>query len=56
MNTTGQVGSILSPVVTGWIVYRFADWQMPLLIMGGLYTLSAILWTQVDPLKRLRGA
>ena len=37
MNTTGQIGSILSPVITGWIVYRFADWQMPLLIMGGLY-------------------
>lgn len=54
MNTTGQLGSILSPVVTGWIVYRFADWQMPLLIMGGLYTLSAILWTQVDPRKPLR--
>jgi MFS family permease len=54
MNTTGQLGSILSPVVTGWIVYRFADWQMPLLIMGGLYTLSAILWTQVDPRQRLR--
>ena len=53
MNTTGQVGSILSPVITGWIVYRFADWQMPLLIMGGLYSLSAILWTQVDPRKRL---
>ena len=53
MNTTGQIGSILSPVITGWIVYRFADWQMPLLIMGGLYALSAILWTQVDPRKRL---
>jgi len=55
MNTTGQIGSILSPVITGWIVYRFADWQMPLLIMGGLYALSAILWTQVDPRKRLAG-
>jgi MFS family permease len=53
MNTTGQLGSILSPVITGWIVYRFADWQMPLLIMGGLYTLSAILWIRVDPRKRL---
>ena len=56
MNTTGQLGSIISPVVTGWIVYRFADWQMPLLIMGGLYSLSAILWTQVDPRKRLAAA
>ena len=56
MNTTGQVGAILSPVITGWIVYRFADWQMPLLIMGGLYSLSAVLWTLVDPRKRLAAA
>jgi ACS family glucarate transporter-like MFS transporter len=56
MNTTGQVGAILSPVVTGWIVYRFANWQMPLAIMGGLYLASAILWTRVNPLKPLRDA
>jgi MFS family permease len=56
MNTTGQVGSILSPVITGWIVYRFSNWQMPLLIMAGLYALSALLWTQVDPRKRLDAA
>jgi MFS family permease len=53
MNTTGQIGSILGPVVTGWIVVRFADWQAPLLIMGGLYVLSAVLWMLVDPRKRL---
>ena len=56
MNTTGQVGSILSPMVTGWIVYRFANWQTPLLIMGGLYFLSAVLWMLVDPRKRLHVA
>ena len=56
MNTTGQVGSILSPVVTGYVVYRFADWQTPLLIMGGLYSISAILWTRVDPRQPLRPA
>lgn len=54
MNTTGQVGSILSPIVAGWIVYRFADWQAPLLIMGCLYLLSAGLWLFVDPRKPLR--
>ena len=56
MNTTGQVGSILSPVITGWIVYRFSNWQMPLLIMAGLYALSALLWMVVDPRKRLDAA
>jgi len=54
MNTTGQIGSVLSPVITGWVVTRFTDWQVPLLIMGGLYALSAILWMFVNPGKRLR--
>ncbi len=53
MNTTGQIGAILSPVVTGWVVTRFSNWQAPLLIMGGLYVASAILWMLVDPGKRL---
>lgn len=53
MNTTGQIGSILSPVVTGWVVTHFSNWQTPLLIMGGLYVLSAIFWALVDPRKRI---
>ena len=53
MNTTGQAGAILSPVIAGWIVTAFSNWQAPLLIMGGLYSLSAVLWTLVDPRKRL---
>ncbi len=53
MNTTGQLGSILSPVVTGWTVQRFSDWQAPLAIMGALYLLSAVLWVFVDPRKKL---
>jgi ACS family glucarate transporter-like MFS transporter len=54
MNTTGQIGSILSPVVTAWVVTHFSNWQTPLLIMGGLYMASAILWMLVDPRNRLR--
>lgn len=53
MNTTGQIGSILSPVVAGFIVAHFSSWQLPLLIMGGLYAVSAILWMLVDPRKRV---
>ncbi len=53
MNTTGQIGSIVSPIVVGWTVSRLADWQLPLLVMGGLYLLSSFLWLLVDPRKRL---
>lgn len=54
MNTTGQIGSILSPVITGWIVAHFSNWQTPLLIMGLLYSASAVCWIFVDPGRRLR--
>jgi ACS family glucarate transporter-like MFS transporter len=54
MNTTGQIGSILSPVVAGSVVVHFLNWQAPLLIMGGLYLVSAVLWTLVNPLKVVR--
>jgi ACS family glucarate transporter-like MFS transporter len=53
MNTTGQIGSILSPVVTGWVVVHFSNWQTPLVIMGVLYVASAMLWVLVDPRKRI---
>ena len=53
MNTTGQIGSIVSPIVTGWAVTHFSSWQAPLMVMGGLYVVSAILWMLVDPRKRL---
>jgi ACS family glucarate transporter-like MFS transporter len=53
MNTTGQIASIISPVVTGWIVMHFANWQAPLVIMGVLYVASALLWILVDARKRL---
>ena len=56
MNTTGQIGSILSQIIAGWVVTQFANWQAPLLILGGLYLLSAVLWSQVDPRKRLQVA
>jgi ACS family glucarate transporter-like MFS transporter len=53
MNTTGQIGSIASPIVTGWAVTHFSSWQTPLIVMGGLYVVSSILWALVDPRKRL---
>lgn len=51
MNTTGQLGSILSPICVGLIVQHFANWTAPLVIMGALYLLSAFLWLLVDPTK-----
>lgn len=51
MNTSGQVGSILSPILVATIVRRFSNWSAPLYLAGVLFLLGAICWVWVDPTK-----
>lgn len=53
MNTSGQVGGILSPILLALIVERFDDWSLPLLVMAGLYTAASLAWLAIDPRKPL---
>jgi cyanate permease len=53
MNTSGQVGGILSPIVLALIVERFDNWSLPLLVMAVLYTAAALAWLVIDPRKPL---
>jgi MFS transporter, ACS family, glucarate transporter len=49
MNTSGQIGGILSPVVLAYIVDRFGNWSMPLHILSCLYLMAAICWIVINP-------
>jgi MFS family permease len=49
MNTTGQIGSISSPIVAAWLVQQYASWSLPLYLMAGLYAFSAVTWLFVKP-------
>ena len=49
MNTAGQVGGILSPIVLAYIVERFANWSMPLHILSALYAMAAVSWIFIQP-------
>jgi ACS family glucarate transporter-like MFS transporter len=49
MNTTGQLGSISSPIVAAWLVQQYASWTLPLYVMAGLYAFSALTWLFVRP-------
>ena len=53
MNTVGQVGAMLSPVVLAWLVARAGEttggWLLPLQIIGGLYGVAALCWCVIDP-------
>jgi MFS family permease len=47
MNTSGQVGAFLCPLVVGY----FTGWSVPLYFTGVLYCLGALCWLKIDPTK-----
>jgi ACS family glucarate transporter-like MFS transporter len=47
MNTAGQVGGILSPIVLAYLVEGFGDWSLPLHVLSGLYLVAAGAWLLV---------
>ncbi|MGC2660040.1 MAG: MFS transporter [Bryobacteraceae bacterium] len=49
MNTSGQVGGVLSPIVLAYIVDKLHNWNLPLHILSGLYVMAAISWIMIDP-------
>src|SRR5262245_15895558 len=51
MNTAGQVGGFLSPIVAALIVDRYASWSAPLYVCGILYFFGALCWWFIDPRK-----
>ena len=51
MNTSGQVGAILSPILVATVVRNFSNWSAPLYLTGVLFLLGALCWLWVDPTK-----
>jgi MFS family permease len=49
MNTSGQIGSLLCPLVVAYSVQWFANWSLPLFGMGTLFLLGAACWLIIDP-------
>ena len=49
MNTAGQIGGFLSPIVTALLVERFASWSAPLYLCGVLYLIGACCWYFIEP-------
>ena len=53
MNTAGQAGGILSPIVLGYVVQHFSNWSAPLYVTGALYLLGAACWFWIDPTDKI---
>ena len=51
MNTGGQVGGALSPVIFALLTEGKTDWSAPLYLTGVLYILGAACWIGIRPEK-----
>jgi MFS transporter, ACS family, glucarate transporter len=53
MNTSGQIGGVLSPMIVGLCVQWFGSWSAPLYFTAALYLVGALCWAWIDPSRRL---
>jgi ACS family glucarate transporter-like MFS transporter len=56
MNTVGQVGGILSPLVLAYLVDATGDWNLPLMVLAVIYAVAAIAWLMINPEQRVEKA
>ncbi len=56
MNTFGNLGGTLSPIVVGLFLARWHSWNAPLLTLSFFYLLAGACWLLIDPLDRLKDA
>src|SRR5204863_9917624 len=54
MNTSSQVGGLLSTVAYGYLVDRFRSYDAPFVPMAALLLVGAILWFKIDASRELR--
>ena len=53
MNTSAQVGALLSSIVYGYIVERFHSYDAPFVPMATLLFVGALLWFRIDASKEV---
>jgi len=53
MNTVGQVGGILSPLVLAYLVDATNNWNLPLLVLAGIYAIAGVAWLTINPDQRV---
>jgi nitrate/nitrite transporter NarK len=54
MNTFGNLGGLIGPLVVGLAVDRWRSWTLPFYVTAFVYATGAIAWLAIDPLRTLR--
>ena len=53
MNTFGNLGGLVGPLVVGVAVERFGSWTFPFYVTALVYAMGALAWLAIDPDRRL---
>jgi MFS family permease len=51
MNTSGQVASLIIPLVVGYSVEWFNNWDFPIYMLAFMFLGGAVCWLLIDPYK-----
>jgi len=54
MNTFGNIGGFVCPIVVGWAVGQLHSWTVPFYIAAAVYAVGAMAWLAVDPTRQSR--
>jgi len=49
MNSIGNLVAMLNPLIVAYSVAWFANWDLPLYVMGALFLVGAACWAAIDP-------
>ena len=56
MNTLGNLGGLLGPLVVGIAVDRWHSWTFPFYITALVYAGGALAWLAIDPTSPIRAS
>jgi MFS transporter, ACS family, glucarate transporter len=53
MNTLGNLGGLVGPLVVGYAVQELGSWTLPFYATAGVYAFGAAMWLAIDPAKEV---
>lgn len=53
MNTIGNLGGLVTPLVFGYAVERLGSWTLPFYVTAGVYGAGAVAWLFIDPERKV---
>ena len=53
MNTFGNLGGLIGPIVVGLAVDRWHSWTFPFYVTAAVYAAAAVAWLFIDPNRKL---